>query len=260
MADYEPETYWTRVAQEIERRGANVVAGDDNPYFRYKRRKFLRRFLDTIDFEGKVVLELGFGPGGNLAHIARNHRPAKLLGVDISDKMLELATRTLGTHERVELRKIDGTTLPFADRSVDLAFTVTVLQHNTDETMFRSLVRELCRVTRDMLVIMEDIGRSPQASGTGDWVGRRMDVYERAFAEHGFKLDAAEFLNTRVSRRWGQKIFLAYQRYFALNHREGERIGPLAQALIGLPMPFTRVLDELWVEYQNLAKMVFRRA
>jgi hypothetical protein len=42
---YNPETYWSRVGQEIEKRaGDNVVAGDDNPYYRYKRSRFLCRF------------------------------------------------------------------------------------------------------------------------------------------------------------------------------------------------------------------------
>jgi hypothetical protein len=73
---YNPETYWTRVGQEIEKRGdANFVAGDDNPYYRYKRLKFLKRFLDPIDFHSKTVLEVGCGPGGNLRHIATHHDP-----------------------------------------------------------------------------------------------------------------------------------------------------------------------------------------
>ena len=46
---YNPETYWSRVGQEIEKRaGDNVIAGDNNPYYAYKRSKFLRRFLPPI--------------------------------------------------------------------------------------------------------------------------------------------------------------------------------------------------------------------
>ena len=48
MEQYDPEVYWSRVAGEIEKRGENYVAGDDNPYFRYKRQRFLKKFLDTI--------------------------------------------------------------------------------------------------------------------------------------------------------------------------------------------------------------------
>jgi len=83
---YNPETYWSRVGQEIEKRaGDNVLAGDDNPYYSYKRSRFLSQFLDTIDFQSKTIMELGFGPGGNLRHIATFHRPQLILGADISD-------------------------------------------------------------------------------------------------------------------------------------------------------------------------------
>ena len=83
---YNPETYWSRVGQEIEKRaGDNVLAGDDNPYYSYKRSRFLCQFLDTIDFQSKTIMELGFGPGGNLRHIATFHRPQLILGADISD-------------------------------------------------------------------------------------------------------------------------------------------------------------------------------
>jgi ubiquinone/menaquinone biosynthesis C-methylase UbiE len=54
---------------------------------------------------------------------------------------------------------IDGTHLPFEDRSIDLSFTVTVLQHVTDAAMLEALVKDICRVTRDTVVIMEDIGQ-----------------------------------------------------------------------------------------------------
>lgn len=66
---YQPEEYWNEVAEFISRRkGSQVVAGDDEPYYRYKRSLFLRLF-DTIDFEGKRVLEIGSGPGGNLEYL-----------------------------------------------------------------------------------------------------------------------------------------------------------------------------------------------
>ena len=89
---YNPETYWSRVGQEIEKRaGDNVLAGDDNPYYSYKRSRFLCQFLDTIDFQSKTIMEVGSGPGGNLRHIATFHRPQLILGADISRTMCETA-------------------------------------------------------------------------------------------------------------------------------------------------------------------------
>ena len=125
------------------RAGGNVLAGDDNSYYAYKRSKFLRRFLDTIDFQSKAIMEVGFGPGGNLRHIATRHRPHLILGADISQTMYDIAQRNLRSFGNVKLAKIDGTHLPFDSRSVDLSFTVTVLQHVTNASMLMSLVKDI---------------------------------------------------------------------------------------------------------------------
>jgi hypothetical protein len=73
---------------------AHGTAGDDNPFFRYKRQKFLARFLSTIEFNSKV-LEVGPGPGGNLLQIVRPGRPRRVIGIDISSEMLDLTGKTL---------------------------------------------------------------------------------------------------------------------------------------------------------------------
>jgi hypothetical protein len=62
---YNPETYWDNVAENISfRQDLKIIAGDDEPYYRYKRRRFLE-LLDSINFSDKTVLEIGSGPGGN---------------------------------------------------------------------------------------------------------------------------------------------------------------------------------------------------
>jgi len=259
MGEYRPEAYWSRVAQEIDKRESRYVAGDDNPYYRYKRLRFLHKFLDTIDFQSQVVLEVGIGPGGNLQHIATHHRPRKLLGADVSQKMLAIATSNLSPHHAVALTKIDGIALPYPDQSVDTSFTVTVLQHNTDEHMCSSLVHELCRVTKTTIVTIEDIGTNRALGCRGDWIGRRVDVYRSIFEADGFRLHSVEFLNTKVSRAWHRVVFGFYKRAIARQHREGDPMLKAFQYLIGLPMPITRILDDLFVDKRDLAKMVFHR-
>lgn len=253
--EYNPEVYWSRVAQEIKNRGENYIAGDDNPYYRYKRHKFLRRFLDTIDFQSKVVLEVGFGPGGNLKHIATHHTPRKVFGADISQDMLEIATKNLSLYDTVELKKIDGVNVPYPDQSVDISFTVTVLQHTTNETMFRNLVQELCRVTKTTIVIMEDIGWSKTLGGEGSHIGRQVNIYKSIFAEYGFQLAQFQFLNTKISRLWYEWVVSFYRHFNPKQHREGDPIEVALKFLIGLPISITRVLDEVFNEDHDLAKI-----
>ena len=146
MSQYHPEPYWSDVAKRIKsRKGKNVIAGDDEPYYRYKRARFLS-LLNEIDFTGKTVLEIGNGPGGNLKALL-SKKPKSLTGVDISPEMVELAKSNLPPE--VNIIKIDGTTLPFEDQSFDYVFTATVLQHNTNEEMLLKLMTELCRVAKE---------------------------------------------------------------------------------------------------------------
>lgn len=257
VADYDVESYWSRVATEIMQRGPeSVVAGDDNPFFRYKRKKFLKKFLHTLDFDSKVVLEVGSGPGGNLVEIAQRCAPKKIIGADISQAMIEIAKKNLARHNiAAELYKVDGVDLPFADRSIDLSYTVTVLQHNTNGSALRALIREICRVTNETIVLMEDTGNKG-LSGTGSFIARQVGVYESIFSEHGFRLSQRLYLNTRISyltHAVTSHLFLSKR------HKEGEPIGIMARILVASLLPVGRILDDLFVEEKGLTRMVFNR-
>lgn len=256
---YNPETYWSRVGREIKKRGENYLAGDDNAYYRYKRAKFLRKFLDTISFDGKSVLEVGFGPGGNLKHILSRYHPTRLLGVDISEQMLDVAKENLALFPQIRLEKIDGTQLPFPDESIDLSFSVTVLQHNTDERVFHSLTREIARVTKDSIILMEDIGLNRTPREGGNWIGRSVDVYEAALHPYNFRLRQCEFLNTKVSRRVYEGATRLWRSLAPSTPQQGEPTPALLSFALNSAIPIAGIFDDLFIETQNLAKMVFQR-
>jgi ubiquinone/menaquinone biosynthesis C-methylase UbiE len=80
--------------------------------------------LVHADFEhATAVFELGYGTGALAARLLNRHLLAgsHYVGVDVSPKMHELASRRLGGHqERVELRLSDGSLqLGFEDASFD---------------------------------------------------------------------------------------------------------------------------------------------
>jgi len=257
VADYDVESYWSRVATEIMQRGhESVVAGDDNPFFRYKRKKFLNKFLHSLDFDSKVVLEVGCGPGGNLVEIVQRCAPKKIIGADISQAMIEIAKRNLARHNvATELYKIDGVDLPFADRSIDLSYTVTVLQHNTNGGSLRALVGEICRVTNETVVLIEDTGNEG-LSGTGSFIARHVDVYKSIFAERDFEISERLYLNTRFS-------YLGYglvsDIFISKKHQEGEPIGIIPRTIMASLLPVSRILDDLFIEERGLTRMVFNR-
>jgi ubiquinone/menaquinone biosynthesis C-methylase UbiE len=252
---YDIESYWSRVADEIQSRGnGNSVAGDDNPFLRYKRSKFLRRFLSTLDVSGRTVLEVGCGPGGNLLELAPL-KPESLIGVDISAHMLALATKNLDRFS-VELMKTDGQNLPLGDRSVDLAYTVTVLQHNVDAAGVARLIGELCRVTADQIVIMEDTGHTATAREDSSFIARPVEAYITGFERLGFQLQSRTYLNLFFSR---QAYKVIRRLLVPASHHEGEPFGAVANAVLSLVLVITRVFDDLKSEREDLTKMVFVR-
>lgn len=204
----------------------------------------------TIDFEHKSVLEFGSGPGGNLKELI-SLNASKIVGVDISDKMVALAKSHVD-HHKVDIVKIDGEHLPFPDKSFDIVFTATVLQHNTDETMVRKIIPELCDMCKEQLILFERV----EATTSGDelCLGRPISFYKDLCAASGFYLDKTEFINIQAS-------FLAsgvIRKIFSPNHKEGKKMNDLTVRLQESLLPFTTKIDPFIPVDRDLAMMVFK--
>jgi len=252
MTKYNPEEYWTEVGKRIELRekGENVIAGDDEPYYQYKREKFLQ-LLNQVNFEGKSILEIGCGPGGNLLEIHK-FKPKELVGVDISSQMVQLAKNKVPS--TVEVIKTNGTDLPFESNSFDLVYTATVLQHNTDELMLKKLMKELCRVSAVHVYLFERI--ESEIKGDKFNYGRPIEYYEAIMEDNGFKLVSTAFINIRVS------YYLSGIIRKVLNpktRQEGEPLNKISILLQNILLPFTKLYDPLINSKKDLARLEFRR-
>jgi len=248
---YHPEPYWDEVAQRIaNREEGRIIAGDDEPYYRYKRAQFLK-LLRQLPAQNKKVLEVGFGPGGNLAEIADLY-PAELHGADISKEMIELAKQTLG--DEAQLVKVDGAHLPYADNYFDLVFTSTVLQHNTDDRMLRLLVKEICRVSGNDVFIFERIEK--RVKGNLLCLGRPVKDYENLFSKSGFHLVNTRFLNIQVSHLVLSTVRKLFNRSSRL---EGEAQSNFSTGLQNLLLPLTSKLDKWYKVDSNLGMLHFQK-
>ncbi len=250
--EYHPEKYWTEVGKRIEirERGGNVIAGDDEPYYRYKRKQFLK-LLHSVDYCGKSVLEIGCGPGGNLLEVLK-HKPSKLVGVDISAQMVSLAKNKIP--KQVEVYKTNGTKLDFHDNSFDVVFTATVLQHNTDEKMLMELLKEICRVSADKVFLFERIEH--EIKGDELCLGRPVSYYSKMMEDNGFKLQSASYINVRVS------YYVSGMIRKVLNpstRKEGEPLNKISILLQKITLPLTKVLDKLFTSKKDVAKLEFKK-
>lgn len=101
------------------------------------------------DHEGETILDYGCGPGNDLVGFAVHARPARVIGVDVSPKALDLAARRLALHDLepglVELVQASdsSTELPLPDHNVDYVHCAGVLQHTSDPV---AIMREFRRV------------------------------------------------------------------------------------------------------------------
>jgi SAM-dependent methyltransferase len=249
---YHPHDYWTKVAQEIRAcPNKTALTGDDTPFLRLKRATFITKFLCRVPVQGKAVLEVGCGQGGNLARIAQSH-PRKLVGCDISEAMVELARKNTSDLGGVEIVHVDGTTLPFSDRSFDVTYTSTVLQHNHD-SMLTKLLSEICRVTDDQLYLFEDTGRFKKERYS--FVLRPVNEYVALCAANGFELCGIEPLGLYVSESASRILRVVFSR----NRKEGQPVTNTHFIIEEAALAITRTLDKVVSQRRGLTKTVFQR-
>lgn len=130
------------------------TARQSNNYLKW-RFSVYPQFRELMDLWGKhddeVILDYGCGPGNDLVGFLVNTRAKKVIGVDISQKALQFASKRISLHgidpERVELIRISDSSpqIPLKENYVDYIYTEGVLHHtsNPDE-----IIGELYRVLK----------------------------------------------------------------------------------------------------------------
>jgi ubiquinone/menaquinone biosynthesis C-methylase UbiE len=124
------------------------------------------------------VLELGYGPGTTLHHLARLVPDGRVVGVDPSTVMFEQARRrnqAAVDAGRVELHLASAERLPFDDAYFDKALTVHSLLHWSSVGEGLSEVHRTLRPGGTLLIGL----RGRQATGT-------IEATETALADAGF--------------------------------------------------------------------------
>ena len=246
--------YWTKVGDEILARSdpATVqatIAGDDTPFQRYKAARCGELF-SALPVRDRSLLEVGCGPGGNLMRLSAQG-PRRLVGCDISPSMLTAARRN--TAGRVPVVQIDGVRLPWPAASFDVAFTVTVLQHDDDALMLAELLAEVARVTSTWIYLFEDTARVEKAD-TG-YVRRPVGWYAARLAPLGFDLADSTFLRVRTS-----EITSQLARRWLPHRHEGAPVSKAIAAGERATLLVTKPLDRVLPVRAGLCRMAFRRS
>jgi ubiquinone/menaquinone biosynthesis C-methylase UbiE len=110
-------------------------------------RSYKRRMLDELGLgAGQTVLDLGCGPGTDLAALAEAvTATGRVIGVDHDRAMADIARERNAEMPGVEVRLGDIHDLPLPDHSADRARTDRVLQHVADPLRALGEIRRVLR-------------------------------------------------------------------------------------------------------------------
>lgn len=84
---------------------------------------------DAADYRGRLVLDAGVGSGRFAEIVAA--KGGEVVGVDVTNAV-DAAYQNIGRNDRVHLVQADIFSMPFADNTFDLAYSIGVLHHTPD--------------------------------------------------------------------------------------------------------------------------------
>ncbi|MFQ6089006.1 MAG: class I SAM-dependent methyltransferase [Candidatus Methanofastidiosia archaeon] len=116
----------------------------------------MNQLLSHVELkDGDKILDVGVGTGIVTINLLKEcKKDVRVVGVDISEKQLEIAERNLkkeNLEDKIELRAADASKLPFDDNSFDFVLSTGMIEHlcmHGDLKRVKPVVREMVRVLK----------------------------------------------------------------------------------------------------------------
>jgi len=102
---------------------AKLIRGNNNPYHSYLEKPAM--YSKVPNLNNKKVLCLGCGSGEEVAYLS-TLKPQKIIGVDISEKLVEIAKKN---YPHLEFKVIDIEELNFPENSFDFVYSSLTLHY-----------------------------------------------------------------------------------------------------------------------------------
>jgi SAM-dependent methyltransferase len=121
-----------------------------------------------------TALEIGCGPARLIRPLAESFH--QIYGVDVSDRMIEIARRNLAGIDNAQVIANSGADLStFADESIDFVYSYAVFQHIPSREVVLQYLREAVRVLKTNGVLTCQINGLPEESNEfSTWDGARV--------------------------------------------------------------------------------------
>ena len=112
--------------------------------------------LDPVVIDASTVIDLGCATGQASRQLAKKFRGARIIGVDLSGKMLARSKARQGWFSKTAFVQADASALPFSDQSIDVVFSNLLLPWINDPA---AVGHEVARVLRkDGLFVFATLG------------------------------------------------------------------------------------------------------
>jgi ubiquinone/menaquinone biosynthesis C-methylase UbiE len=121
--------------------------------WRFEQYPLFREFMQLYgNHDDQVIVDYGCGPGNDLVGFLVYTRARKVIGIDVSEKALDLASCRLNLHQvdkdRVELLHTSDTitTIPLVDNTIDYIYCEGVLHHTSNP---EAILKEFYRILKN---------------------------------------------------------------------------------------------------------------
>jgi trans-aconitate methyltransferase len=194
------DQYATNYAHAINSEGAMRLTGESFEYYLERRLDLVQELLGRAGHPAPATaLDFGCGAGDTQAAMRKRFPKARLLGVDASAESIRVARERHLPSTKFLVN--DGAELPYADGSVDMAYSNGTF-HHVDHAAHAGIARELHRVIKPggHAFMFENNGLNPIVA----WVMDHNELdrgavrvpywqLRRSFADAGFEIRGVHF-------------------------------------------------------------------
>ncbi len=122
-------------------------------YVQVFRKAFLMAGWSNKDISSKKVLEIGSAWGLRLNQLLGfNLRPINLFGIDIQEEYIRQARQL---NPFISFEVMSATEINYPDKYFDCSFVCVALQAMMDDTVITQSLSEMCRVSREFILIVD---------------------------------------------------------------------------------------------------------
>ncbi len=220
MVNANRKDYWEKRGRDAyEYRGETFYTVTPVPLYRH-RRSLLLQLLDPYLKPPDVVdvCDFGCGDGWYLQHFSRTYPGKRWCGVDLSQAMIDRASRACPD----ATLEVSGDGITF-ERSFDLVYAVAVFAHVMDDGKARDLFANIFSGLKPSapFVVFEQTG--PERRGGETWCRRNTQEYVEFATEAGFAVESRQLIAYPVHRVFERWLAPAYRRFFTRGRSGRER-------------------------------------